>query len=112
MCKPKCRELIISLAGGGAHLDFRNKKGMTPLHVAVVAGNTEAIKVSSGQLGINGHVGLHGQIGLRGQMGRSGQIGLSGQIGINGQNHCGFLCVLGQRVRKQANWNSKISNGI
>lgn len=44
MCKPKCRELIISLAGGGAHLDFRNKKGMTPLHVAVVAGNTEAIK--------------------------------------------------------------------
>lgn len=48
MCKPKCRELIISLAGGGAHLDFRNKKGMTALHVAVVAGNLEAIKVSSG----------------------------------------------------------------
>nr|XP_034334437.1 SH3 and multiple ankyrin repeat domains protein 3 isoform X4 [Crassostrea gigas] len=44
MCKPKCRELIISLAGGGAHLDFRNKKGMTALHVAVVAGNLEAIK--------------------------------------------------------------------
>lgn len=85
MCKPKCRELIISLAGGGAHLDFRNKKGMTALHVAVVAGNLEAIKVSSGQIGINGHVGL------------SRQIGLSGQIGLNGQNFYGFLCVLGQR---------------
>ncbi|XP_061195721.1 SH3 and multiple ankyrin repeat domains protein 2-like isoform X4 [Saccostrea echinata] len=44
MNKPKCRELIICLAGGGAHLDFRNKKGMTALHVAVIAGNTEAIK--------------------------------------------------------------------
>lgn len=85
MCKPKCRELIISLAGGGAHLDFRNKKGMTALHVAVVAGNLEAIKVSSGQIGINGHVGL------------SRQIGLSGQIGLNGQNFYGFLCVQGQR---------------
>lgn len=81
MCKPKCRELIISLAGGGAHLDFRNKKGMTALHVAVVAGNLEAIKVSSGQIGINGHVVL------------SGQVGLSGQIGLNGQNFYGFLCV-------------------
>lgn len=85
MCKPKCRELIISLAGGGAHLDFRNKKGMTALHVAVVAGNLEAIKVSSGQIGINGHVVL------------SGQVGLSGQIGLSGQNFYGFLCVLGQR---------------
>lgn len=85
MCKPKCRELIISLAGGGAHLDFRNKKGMTALHVAVVAGNLEAIKVSSGQIGINGHVGLNGQVGL------------SGQIGLSGQNFYGFLCVLGQR---------------
>lgn len=98
MCKPKCRELIISLAGGGAHLDFRNKKGMTALHVAVVAGNLEAIKVSSGQIGINGHVGLSGQIGL------SGKIGLCGQIGFSGQNCYGFLWVLGQRVRKQANW--------
>ena len=53
LCKPKCRELIISLAGGGAHLDFRNKKGQTALHVAVVAGNTEALKV--------GKVGLVGQ---------------------------------------------------
>lgn len=86
MCKPKCRELIISLAGGGAHLDFRNKKGMTALHVAVVAGNLEAIKVSSGQIGMNGLVVL------------------SGQIGLSGQNFYGFLCVLGQRVRKQANW--------
>lgn len=85
MCKPKCRELIISLAGGGAHLDFRNKKGMTALHVAVVAGNLEAIKVSSGQIGINGHVVL------------SGQVGLSGQIGLSGQNFYGFLCVLEQR---------------
>ena len=56
LCKPKCRELIISLAGGGAHLDFRNKKGQTALHVAVVAGNTEALKV--------GKVGLHGGLTL------------------------------------------------
>lgn len=97
MCKPKCRELIISLAGGGAHLDFRNKKGMTALHVAVVAGNLEAIKVSSGQIGINGHVGLSGQIGFNGKIHLSGQVGLSGQIGLCGQidfswqNFYGFL---------------------
>lgn len=85
MCKPKCRELIISLAGGGAHLDFRNKKGMTALHVAVVAGNLEAIKVSSWQIGINGHVGLLGQLGINWHAGLSWQIGLSGQIGLCGQ---------------------------
>jgi ankyrin repeat protein len=43
--------MIIGLAGGGAHLDFRNKKGMTALHVAVIAGNTEAIKVGGGKYG-------------------------------------------------------------
>ncbi|XP_069128290.1 SH3 and multiple ankyrin repeat domains protein 2-like isoform X7 [Argopecten irradians] len=44
LTKQKCRELIISLVGGGAHLDFRTKKGLTPLHRAVLAGNTEAVK--------------------------------------------------------------------
>ncbi|XP_021353141.1 SH3 and multiple ankyrin repeat domains protein 1-like isoform X2 [Mizuhopecten yessoensis] len=44
LTKQKCRELIISLVGGGAHLDYRTKKGLTPLHRAVVAGNTEAVK--------------------------------------------------------------------
>lgn len=91
MCKPKCRELIISLAGGGAHLDFRNKKGMTALHVAVVAGNLEAIKVSSGQKGINGQIGLSGQIGFNGKIGLSGQIGLCGHIDFSWQNFYGFL---------------------
>ncbi|XP_060063294.1 SH3 and multiple ankyrin repeat domains protein 1-like [Ylistrum balloti] len=44
LTKQKCRELIISLVGGGAHLDYRTKKGLTPLHRAVLAGNTEAVK--------------------------------------------------------------------
>jgi len=35
----------MSLAGGGAHLDYRTSKGMTPIHKAVLAGNTEAVKV-------------------------------------------------------------------
>lgn len=48
MCKFKCRELIISLAGGGVYLDFRNKKGMIVFYVVVVVGNLEVIKVSSG----------------------------------------------------------------
>ena len=37
----------MSLVGGGAHLDFRTRKGLTPLHKAVLAGNTEAVKVYS-----------------------------------------------------------------
>ncbi|XP_033741681.1 protein shank-like isoform X2 [Pecten maximus] len=44
LTKQKCRELIISLVGGGAHLDYRTKKGLTPLHRAVLAGNMEAVK--------------------------------------------------------------------
>ncbi|KAK6168765.1 hypothetical protein SNE40_019947 [Patella caerulea] len=40
----KCREIIMSLVSGGAHLDFRNKQGVTPMHCAAIHGNLEAIK--------------------------------------------------------------------
>ena len=30
---------------GGAHLDFRGKDGLTPLHRAAIGGNSESIKV-------------------------------------------------------------------
>ena len=38
--------MIHALVGRGAHLDFRNQQGFTPLHVAVRNGNVEAVKVS------------------------------------------------------------------
>lgn len=41
----RCREMVLALVGGGAHLDFRNKKGMTALHKAVLAKNMMAVKV-------------------------------------------------------------------
>ena len=44
--KEKCREVIISLVSGGAHIDFRTKQGQTPIHKAVLNGNQEALKVS------------------------------------------------------------------
>ena len=43
--KEKCREIIISLVSGGAHLDFRTKQGQTAIHKAVLNGNQEALKV-------------------------------------------------------------------
>ncbi|XP_076819198.1 uncharacterized protein LOC143464965 isoform X4 [Clavelina lepadiformis] len=36
--------IIMALVGGGAHLDFRNKQGYTPLHVAARTGNIAAVK--------------------------------------------------------------------
>lgn len=45
--KQKSKELILSLTGGGAHLDFRTRHGMTPLHKAVLVGNIDAVKVSA-----------------------------------------------------------------
>lgn len=42
----RCRSLILQLVGGGAHLDFRNKRSLTAVHMAAVNGNAEAIKVS------------------------------------------------------------------
>ncbi|ELU12708.1 hypothetical protein CAPTEDRAFT_129833, partial [Capitella teleta] len=38
------REVILTLFNGGAHLDFRNKAGLTPLHRAAQRGNYAAIK--------------------------------------------------------------------
>lgn len=37
--------MVLTLVGGGAHLDFRNKKGMTALHKAVLVKNPSAVKV-------------------------------------------------------------------
>ena len=42
---PHPTETILALVGGGAHLDFRSKKGFTPLHVAAQLGNEDAIRV-------------------------------------------------------------------
>lgn len=36
--------MILSLVGGGAHLDYRNSKGLTPLHLAAIQSKEEAIK--------------------------------------------------------------------
>jgi len=38
-------KLILTLVGGGAHLDLRNKKGLTALHIAAQKDNDEAIRV-------------------------------------------------------------------
>ncbi|XP_012946399.1 SH3 and multiple ankyrin repeat domains protein 1 [Aplysia californica] len=42
--KSKCREVIMTLISGGAHLDFRNRQGLTALHRAAIVGNAEAIR--------------------------------------------------------------------
>ena len=36
--------MILILVKGGAHLYFRGKDGLTPVHRASIGGNTEAIK--------------------------------------------------------------------
>lgn len=42
----KARELIMALVSGGAHLDFRARDTMAPLHKAAVHNNYDAIRVS------------------------------------------------------------------
>ena len=37
--------IIIALVSGGAHLDFRNAKGLTAMHIAAIKGKEESIKV-------------------------------------------------------------------
>ena len=44
----KPRYMLITLVSGGAHIDFRNKAGLTAMHRAAVKGNYEAIKVRLG----------------------------------------------------------------
>lgn len=43
--RDKCREVILTLISGGAHIDFRNRSGLTAMHRAAIVGNAEAIKV-------------------------------------------------------------------
>ena len=38
------RALLMALCNGGAHLDFRSRDGLTPMHKAAVIGNDKAIK--------------------------------------------------------------------
>ncbi|XP_041354554.1 uncharacterized protein LOC121372324 [Gigantopelta aegis] len=42
--RDKCRDAIISLISGGAHIDFRNKQGLSPMHRAAIVGSMEAVK--------------------------------------------------------------------
>ncbi|XP_046359225.2 SH3 and multiple ankyrin repeat domains protein 3-like isoform X1 [Haliotis rufescens] len=44
LSKEKSREMMIILVSGGAHLDFRNKQGLTPLHKAAGLGILENVK--------------------------------------------------------------------
>jgi SH3 and multiple ankyrin repeat domains protein len=39
-------EMVMALVSGGAHLDFRNKKGLTALHTAAQKSNEDALRVS------------------------------------------------------------------
>ena len=38
-------ECILPLLTGGAHVDYRGKDGLTPMHRAAIGGNTAAVKV-------------------------------------------------------------------
>ena len=38
----------MALINGGAHLDFRNKKGHTAVHVATLKGNVKVLEVCDG----------------------------------------------------------------
>ena len=40
------RQMILTLVGSGAHLDMRNRQGLTALHCAAKVANEESIKVS------------------------------------------------------------------
>lgn len=43
---PRPGAVILALVGGGAFIDYRNRSGMTPLHVATMQGNKDAVRVS------------------------------------------------------------------
>ena len=38
--------MMLTLVEGGAHLDYRNVTGMTPMHKAAITGRREPIQVS------------------------------------------------------------------
>ena len=50
-------QCIMPLLSGGAHIDFRGKDGLTPLHRAAIGGNSQAVKVQSPI-----HSGSHGNL--------------------------------------------------
>jgi len=39
------RAVMLALVSGGACLDFRNRDGNTPIHIAARSGNKEALRV-------------------------------------------------------------------
>jgi len=39
------RSVMLALVGGGAFLDFRNRNGLTSMHVAAQRGNRDALRV-------------------------------------------------------------------
>ena len=43
---PKPRDLMMTLVNGGAFLDFRNRHGLTAMHIAADCGKEAAIRVS------------------------------------------------------------------
>ena len=43
---PRPRRLMIALVSEGAFLDFRNRRGLTAMHVAADYGNRDAVRVS------------------------------------------------------------------
>nr|XP_039254552.1 SH3 and multiple ankyrin repeat domains protein 3-like isoform X1 [Styela clava] len=42
--RAECVSVFMALLGGGAHLDYRNKRGFTPMHVAARNGNIQMIR--------------------------------------------------------------------
>lgn len=49
-------QCLQSLLAGGAHIDFRGKDGLTPMHRAAIGGNGMAINVSQYIVYFNLHV--------------------------------------------------------
>ena len=43
-------ECILPLISSGAHIDYRGKDGLTPVHRAAIGGNTQALKVRVGRI--------------------------------------------------------------
>ncbi|KAL8575528.1 hypothetical protein ACOMHN_059593 [Nucella lapillus] len=51
----RVREMLLCLVSGGAHLDFRNRSGLTALHIAAAAGHEEAVRTLL-DLGVSSNV--------------------------------------------------------
>jgi hypothetical protein len=44
---PRPRQVMMALVSGGSFLDFRNREGLTAMHVAAINGNRDAIRVKN-----------------------------------------------------------------